>query len=440
MSDSITILFQAAGLTREQMAEEEIPFNVRTSSNQHGEIHGRHPEAWYAKSPLTGAGYKVTPVFDEDIDKPILVTAYLVEINLPACTVRNNVLIQNLVWTACKFAKLFLQYVLLTQGCSSRGVQRISLDAATIQKVTLTYLFPCDTHADALVLNDQFYYHADAVLNEHLTKGKGKKVFRVGNGSDSTVYCKHRDHEISSYVKSGKTTKAFDSIDSQNAAAIYAVGSTFLRVESTLNKNYLKTSVLEKPSAWKTTKDGANPHSVGIVLVREQLRLDDKLRAVLPKPSYIQNLSKNDQDVLNWHLQGKDARQHPLISGSQQARTQFSLAKNRIFKTLRIDISIPWAIQSKQVSQQLANVLQFNGQYRPPQHLDQFCFCLKTLKPLLQQLEAMVIRASPVPVQTPTPLFRTQSPTLTPQAAAAVTNRMRNIMKSRTAKRKTSKP
>ena len=419
MCDSFLIFFETHGMTVELMKKETQPFQVKSISNQDDEILGRNTVAYNARSSLTGAGYKITPVFDKAVNKPIVLQGYLVEMNVPACTIGNNVLIQNLVFNACTFAELFLRQFLLANGCTRKGADRISLADATIKELDLTYLVECETHAAALELNDQIYHHADAVVNPRPATSKKKDVFRVGNGADSTVYIKGRDHELSAYVKASKAPKAFSNLKGLDAPALYSLGATHVRLTAKLKGGFLRANGLDKPRAWKMSKGRSNPHAIGIELARARLRLDENLRAVSPKPNYIAKLSQDDQVVLAWHLQGQDARQHRHITDHANPKKQFTAVSGRILKTLRIDLNIPWDIQSAQVSPPLAKALVFGGQYQPPQHLANFCFCRKSLKPLLLRLKQLVEHAYCAGPASPSWQVRPATP-MTPQQQGRV--------------------
>ena len=420
MSDSISIRVDISGLNINNEQQEALPLKRKTVTNQFGEILRSDPVGYKVQSPLNKAHYYIEPIFDGGMNRRVVVTGYIVEANMPACTVGNNVLNQNLVWTAAKFAVLFLKLFLQRNGCPSSLTDRITMDLVTIEEVTLTFLFDCGSHAAALDLNDEFYRHGDAVLNAHPVAGK-QPVFRVGNGKDSTTYCKHKEFELIGYVKASKTKKAFCDLKGQAAIDVYAVGQGCFRFETKLKAGYLKKHGLDKPEAWKIAR-GGNPHCVGIELARRHLRLDEDLRTVRPKPAYIAKLSANDQTILTSHLAGNDVLHHTLIGTNQH---QFGMYRARILKATRVDIAIPWLVQSQQISSLLADTLVVDGQFKLPQHLQPLSFFTKTAKALYSHLQARVSGAAPVAPSSVSPVLNPTPPKLTEAAASAVVARVR---------------
>ncbi len=423
MPDSIIVNVDISGLTISAQQKGDFPYKRKIVVDHLGVILRSDPVGYNVKSPLTGANYYIIPVFKGGAGVSVVLMGYKVQFHIPACTVGNNVLNQNLVLTGCKFAVLLLKHFLQGNGCPAALLDLITLDLVTIDEVTLTFLYGCGTHAAALNLNDQLYLHADAVLNAHPAVGK-QPVFRVGNGKDSTTYCKHKDFELIGYVKSGKTQKAFCNLKGQSAADMYAAGQACVRFETKFKAGYLKKHGLEKPLAWKITQD-CNPHRVGVELARQHLRLDENLRTVRPKPAYIAKLSPNDQVILTSHLGGNNVLHHSLVGKNQH---QFGMYRARILTATRVDINIPWNIQCKQISTMLADTLVVGKQFQVPLHLKMHSFCAKTAKALLNKLHRLVLGVSAAaPVQSASAWPNHQPPKLPTSAASTVVARVRGI-------------
>ena len=386
MSDTIKIYFPVTNSSGEDYKEANYPLERAQLTNQDGEIVNSFSSFSQALSPLTGAKFKVKAVFSSEGARAGSVVGYLVVINVPACTVGNNVLLQNLVWSACRLTMHLLKNWLLKNGCSAAGVNAITLESARLESVTPTYLFACDDHAEALARNEDLLCHGEVL---HNPKGKSKaknSVYQVGTSSERTVYCNSRVFNISSYVKSQTTPKAFAKFTNDNVEnSVYAEGEKYLRVEIDYGKKWLKDHDRALPANWMGSK-GRNTFELGVKLIRDYLRLDENLRTRRPKPSDIEKLSPVDQRILRWHLAGKDVRQHELIK--ENGNQYFSALKRRLLKKLKIDITIPWLDQSTKLYPKLSDLIKYTGKYCPPKELERHSLCLKTVRDVLVKLKA----------------------------------------------------
>ena len=387
MSDTIRIYFPVTKCCYEDYKEANYPLRRAQLTNQDGEVIDVFPTFNPAVSPLTGAKFKIKAVFSNDGARVGHVVGYLVDINVPACTIGNNVLLQNLVWSACRLTMYLLKHWLLESGCSVAGVSAITLENARLESVTLTYLFACEDHAEALTRSEDLLCHGEVLHNPREKSNGRNEVFQVGTSSERTVFCKPRDFNISAYVKSQTTSAAFAKFpNTEIENNVYAEGEKRLRMEIKYGKKWLKDHDRVSPSHWKGSF-GRMSYQQGVSVIRDYLRLDENLRTRRPKPSDIEKLSPVDQLILRWHLVGKDVRQHALIK--EKGNQYFSAVKLRLLKKLKIDITIPWQDQSNNLYPKLSNLIKYTGQYYPPKELAQHSLCLKTVRAVVVKLEEL---------------------------------------------------
>jgi hypothetical protein len=383
MCDSLTMSFKTDLLSNEEREKVNYPCNRRNSSDQDGEILLELSERITVTSPLTRAKFKVQAIYENNDIRKGAVVGYKVEINIPASTIGNNVLPNNMVCSASKLLRLLLQYWLLSKGCSVAATKAISLEHASLVSVTLTYLLPCKDHLDALAANQELFDCGEALKNRLSSKAKNP-VFKFGGSTDFTAYFKGNGFQISSYVKSGPTEKAYASFPSKEVEnGIYAEGEKLLRVEIKLGGKWLKDHNLDTSAAWKQNS-GKNPYEMGMLVIRKYFRTDERLRTRRPRPSDLHTLSPRDQEILESHLAGNDVRQH--IKDNQY----FSAIKIRILKKLRIDITIPWKEQSTKISPRLADLLKYSNRYRLSPQLAQYSLCQDTVADRMARLVQMI--------------------------------------------------
>jgi len=349
-----------------------------------------------ARSPLTGAEYRVKAV-------PLTgspnghIAGYIVEINIPACTVGHNLLLVNGVPMASKLACLLFKHWLITSGCSKYGLRLVQFDKVRLHSVTPTYLFRCDDLADAHAARREFSVHSEGVLNPKVyKKGSPNPAFSVGPVDNATSYIKHRQYLVSAYVKDGTATKAYAVFDSPAIEqAIRAEAAKYLRVEVAFGGVWLQKMKLDTPDAWLLADGRENPYKVGVDLIRKVLLLDADLRTRAPKEEHIAQLSEADRNILRWHLAAgrMSTRQHPLILAKPTVHDQnvyFARVKDRLIESMKVDISILWAVQSKEMSPRLADLLKFGGQLKPLASIADHIFSPASVPELIERLEDMI--------------------------------------------------
>ena len=168
-------------------------------------------------SPLTGAGFLVTPLGQLAPDgsrnrlKHGRIAGYRIEVNVPACTIGHNRILVNGVPGAKRVAYRLLRWWLAQNGCTRFGLEKIPPKNARIVSVTLTWLFKTPSEEAARELLWEFRRHSETVLNETNKKHSDDwkpPAFSVppeqlDPDSEYTfsAYVRQREFLISAYVK-----------------------------------------------------------------------------------------------------------------------------------------------------------------------------------------------------------------------------------------------
>lgn len=388
MADSVAIYFPIPRMSRED--SEACNFQYEAMRGFNNKTAHKPFYRWiHLKSPLSGAGYKVISVLSHDRQR---LAGYLVSVNVPACTIGHNYLLVNGVPFAAKIAHQLLIHWLLTEGATQKAVHALQFQKAQLNSVTLTYLMYCVSRDDAQAARLEFARHSEAVQNK---KVKGKPpAFSVGTSGKSTSYIKKRDYAISAYVKDGPVEGAFADFPTlADEAVVRTEAVRYLRVEIELHGVWLAANGLDSVDRWVLENNEQNPYEQAFKLIRKELRLDDGLRRRAPKEEAICELREPDQTFVRWHLAGKDVRHHPLVMEKETVQEQnsyFSAIKQRLMKKLKIDISIGWVKQSKHLSDRLAALIAYTGDYAPPPHLADKVYSRASAPACVEKLEALI--------------------------------------------------
>lgn len=369
-----------------------MPFLIGQVINQDGEVLTSVAKSGSSKSPLTNAGFFITPVFREKFARQDELIGYMIYVNVPASVVGNNALLQILVYYACLLALDFLKLWLIQSGCSLNVVDQLDLDHSEIHFLALTYLLECEDHATAKEFITKIERYGDATLNTKASNPKLKKPVSTYSaaGLTTVTITKHRLFEGKCYVKVGPTPKSFEVFHSpQVKQAVYAESATKVRVEFNANHRWLHELSYDKPLTWKNKAKAAEAHQLAFNEIRNYLRVNENLRSKRPKPEQIESeLSITEQSILLDYFDGIDPKTNPMMR--DKSAQYFSSVKRSIENTLRIDMSIPWSVHSSQISPDLPKWLVWPGEYVAPDTLVAHCFVRETVKAKLMQLRAML--------------------------------------------------
>lgn len=387
MTDSIKLFISIEHVDATEGELDSLPFQVSQSINQDGAVLSSTPKPQWIFSKLKNSQFQVTPVFQNNklACKGELI-GYEISVNVPACVIGNNALVQVLVYWCCVFALEFLKSYLLEAGCSPRIVAQLDLEHSSIKEVALTYLLDCKDRAEANRYNSLIESYGEATLNSKHTGKTKKPITTYRSASQATVtITKYRAFEAKSYVKVGPVPRSFEDFPSaQVRDAVYRESSRKVRLEFNADEKWLLHHDAGSPLAWKNKTRASGLSNQAFEEIRSYLRVSEHLRSRRPKPEHIAKLPPAEQAILLDYFDSVDPRQHPLMAG--KSVQYFSSIKRHIETALRIDITIPWVIHSKQISPDLPIWMQLPAEYRAPAELVDHCFVRKTAMAKLKQL------------------------------------------------------
>jgi hypothetical protein len=386
MCDSICINFMVKSKKIGDGERPALPFMFSLTLDEQGELKKRKPPSYVVVSPLTGAKFKITAIASYHDDLPYVV-GYRVEANIPACTVGNNAFVQNHVRSASKISLELLKSWLRRNHFSQGSAELFSLESSEIQSVTLTYLFDLKDEISAVRSIEGLLAAGDALLNYSMAPNVYKPVRFYGSGNTKTGYFHHREYVITSYVKRGRIPKSFSAFESKEIEEkVYGKSSRLLRCEIKLHGKWLCRHGLAKPASWHRGK--RNPYEIAFSEMRKYFRFDDRLRRRRPRPADLEVLSEFERKIVDLHLSGADVRNHSDVPRLAD-RKYFSRVKRRIEDLLRIDISIPWGVQTKAALGELEWLFCYRKRYRPSSRFLEHTFTSETAKRAICQLKNM---------------------------------------------------
>lgn len=338
----------------------------------------------YGVSPITGAGFKVTPLGMPIPDKPGerfkhgRIAGYRIEANIPACLNGHNRFLVNGVPQAARAAMRLLKVWLAENGCTADGLAMIKEVNATLCSVTLTFLYEFSTPALAREALAEFRAHSEAILNTAKAKPGSKppaysyppKPITDKEPYTYTSYVRQREFKIAAYIKERNQPNSFllPIQDEDIEAHIQDQSEKTLRVEVTAHGKWLKDSNLANIADWLDNKEA---YKEVFSLVRSTLRLDDDLRTTRMKKTTVEGLklSKREKKYLMDHLNGMNVLfEHPdirMMAERQWSKTYSAARKNIMEATRGIDLNIFYTDQVERLSPAIAHNLKFKGEYEP---------------------------------------------------------------------------
>lgn len=362
----------------------------------------------YPRSPLTGAGYKVTAVGEKLSSKsdvgPIeknrkihgRVDGYLVNLNPPACTVGHNRLLVNGVPAAIDVGLALLKHWLAENGCTREGLDAVVGQNVDIVSATPTFLFSRLDEPEARLNLAQFRGRSIAVCNGKM-KGSVTRppAFSVPPKPPKrgeyiyNSYIKLREYLLDCYVKrfGAKGSVCIPITDHTAELTVAQLSNRTLRIGTKLHGKWLKDHDLNKAANWQGSNDG---YEKAFALVRSTLRLDEDLRTKQIRSQTVAalNLPESDKTLLRYHLDRNKAREHPRFSvlSPKQASKAYSASRLRILESTKIDLDINYEDQLKTLIPSLGELLVFPGQYEPSERIAQFIFSPVSVPIALERL------------------------------------------------------
>ena len=342
----------------------------------------------YPSSPLTGAGFRVTPLGQLAPDgsgdrlKHGRIAGYRVEANVPACSIGHNRILVNGVPAAKRVACRLLRWWLAQNGCTRFGLEKIALMNARIVSVTLTWLFKTPSEEAAKELLWEFRRHSETVLNKTNKKhsdGWKQPAFSIppeqlDPDSEYTfaAYVRQREFKISAYVKLPNQPNAtlIPVKDARVEAAIAKHTPCILRVEVQVHEKWLRIKKLDVASAWVDNKE---PYERVFELLRQTLQLDKEVRSRRMKKTSVDGLPLNtiEKELLAYHLNDGTVREHPyFMNMNPKTRSaRYSAIRLKVDCQEHIDFDIPYAM-TKLLSRRLPKILTNPGELQPAGFLE----------------------------------------------------------------------
>ncbi|MBY0411288.1 MAG: hypothetical protein K2Q97_14460 [Burkholderiaceae bacterium] len=320
------------------------PLQINQKSNQDGEILRRHSSTVKVKSLLTDAKYEIRPKVEKD-GESYKVLGYTVSMNPPACTVRNNAFLDIQIHRAGRCTQYMLQYYLLVEGCPWDIVQHVTLEHAVFNSVTMTFLMPLPPRKKmtAFEMIDELRNRAHTLKDSNrMRRTYGLLNPRSFEKDSCTFYMDHsRDMKITAYVKAGSASKAFCDLPKDLKDKIYAESQQFLRLEVKLTPYWFNQhDEFRSGMGWKNLKAAKNAQSQVFGVVHDMLGLSLKFRRRAPKPEYCEILSPAQKTVLDDYLSGTPISEIKELNA--KSKQYVSKIKKAIWKTLHIDLDLPW--------------------------------------------------------------------------------------------------
>ena len=317
------------------------------------------------------------------------IEGFRVEAAVAGCAAPQNVILSNNVKAAALFNLRLVQYHCRINGMPLEEYSRFELSHVRLVDVELTYLFKLETAKAVQVALDMLKARATALF--------GKKAKFYGSGGSYTLRIETPGGIIKVYIKDLEAQpKALRVADAAVRGEIEELAPLLLRIEVVLRAADLEKMTLSSPEDWHLPEAG-DPESdtyrkVFNKVIRERLKLDAWHVTEAPTEETMASLADTHRTLLEFHLQGNNARDHELCrySGSGKLDPNYYQIRAAILAKVGIDLDIPWEQQVAGMADNLSALLQYDQRFRVPEHLRAYSFTGALFNPMIAALESVL--------------------------------------------------
>lgn len=317
------------------------------------------------------------------------IEGFRVEAAVAGCAAPQNVILSNNVKAAALFNLRLVQYHCRINGMPMEEYNRFELRHVRLVDVELTYLFKLETAKAVQVALDLLKARATALY--------GKKAKFYGSGGSYTLRIETPGGIIKVYIKDLEAQpKALRVTDAAIRNEIEALAPLLLRIEVVLRAADLEKMNLSSPEDWHLTEfndPAADTYrKVFDEVVRKRLQLDVWHATEAPSEEAMALLADTHHTLLEFHLEGNNARDHELCrySGSGKLDPNYYQIRNAILAKVGIDLDIPWEHQVAGMVGNLSELLQYDQRFRVPEHLRAYAFTSELFNPMMTALESVL--------------------------------------------------
>lgn len=317
------------------------------------------------------------------------IEGFRVEAAVAGCAAPQNVILSNNVKAAALFNLRLVQYHCRINGMPMEEYNRFELRHVRLVDVELTYLFKLETAKAVQVALDLLKARATALY--------GKKAKFYGSGGSYTLRIETPGGIIKVYIKDLEAQpKALRVTDAAIRNEIEALAPLLLRIEVVLRAADLEKMNLSSPEDWHLTEfndPAADTYrKVFDEVVRKRLQLDVWHATEAPSEEAMALLADTHHTLLEFHLEGNNARDHDLCrySGSGKLDPNYYQIRNAILAKVGIDLDIPWEHQVAGMVGNLSELLQYDQRFRVPEHLRAYAFTSELFNPMMTALESVL--------------------------------------------------
>ena len=404
MSDSMIIAFESPTYFDPSL-KSELDFTGCNQSWQkvsalieQGELVSVNPLASFAYG-LTSAKNKLTATVEKNGVDPLDVLQYELSVNIPASMVGNNALLENHVYLSALCSKLMVQKHMLLKNVHTDIVKRLVLPYASLESVTLTFLFKFPSNRLANEALGRLTDHARMIFchgrgmvpvrnGGKAVQGKRNAVKQNGEPPEFSTYINDPDFHVTAYVKPGKRGASFAQFDRQeDATAVYAISETCVRVEVKVSLRWLMGHGLSMAQGWKGSQGTAACQQI-LEELRCRLRIDEKLRRNEPQERHLASLSSAALTIVQAHLNGQNIWELPQMVPNRGA-TAVAIHRE-VLNKLHIDMEYPWHQQRGKADPKLGDWLCWDNQFQIPPEVAHLCMVRSTLKAKVELLKGEV--------------------------------------------------
>lgn len=376
MTDSIKITLNLSKLS--PRVRKDIPAKLCVVSNPWGEVQQRYTKPSVQKSSLSGTKTKWVVRCSPDphqLELGEIPTHIDADLNIPNAVVGHNVAHGTSVFAAGVAALELLRIWLAKQGLPKNELDRLSVEDIWLRGVTLTFLMPCESQAEAESLVKAIS-QTGKILNSK---------WIAWESSNLTIMLPAGDHTAGMYIKSELKHCVWP--EGAPVDAILEEMPYIVRMESKVGVGFLRKRNLDTLESWRNAYETGLYEELFNQTIRKSLRLDGvRLRHKAPRDEVYARLTPTEAELLRFYMDGGDPWTFKSIAESKHPGKRRSELRKPILEIAGIDIDIPWIEHVKLRCFELVDRLRYPGDYHPSSEYAAWCFCATSWPDLLAKM------------------------------------------------------
>lgn len=367
MTDSLKECLDLRPMPEEARREVQV-YHAQTKDKANRNVGDRYAKAISTNSPLTGTGMQIKTYWD-GAEPDQLQSQVVASLNIPNAIYGHNCEHGTSVFAAGVAGLQLLKLWMVRDGVPGKALDLLTTDHISLHGATVTFLLQAKSELDARA----------AVLK---LKDAARILGLNPTGNDSTnesLYVERGGYGLLVYHKTDFSHCVFP--DEEAGETAKARARRLVRIEVNLRGQLLRERGWDYLESWRDAYAQGRYEAIFNEMVRGLFKLDLILRHKAPRKEVMHKLTPTESAIVLGYLEGTPVDELPSICDGKTdlARQKLKSKWKKILrKSLRIDITIPWADHQALRHADVDRLLRYPGDYQPGPDTASYSFCAES--------------------------------------------------------------